>query len=212
MIDLFTWSTPNGRKVSIALEELELPYRVQSVDITKDEQFNPKFLMISPNNKIPAIVDAQNGVTLMESGAILTYLADLTGKLLPKEGEKRYRVLEWLSWQHGGVGPMFGQLHTYRKFNRDKAPFAEGRFMSEVKRLYSVLDKRLAGRRYIADEYSIADIAVWPWVSRFEWQEIDLNDYPNVCRWYSTIANRPAVQRGYKIPNQAENVPIPGSR
>ena len=175
MIDLYTWTTPNGRKASIVLEELGLPYTAHAVDISKDEQFKPEFLKISPNNRIPAIVDRDNGMSLMEFGAILIYLADKTGKLLPKDGERRYRVLEWLMWQMGGPGPMFGQVHHFVKYNKGKAPYAEERYLKEAHRLYGVLDRRLAGREFVADDYSIADIAIWPWVSRYEWQTVDLN-------------------------------------
>ena len=196
MIDLYTWTTPNGRKASIALEEFGLPYTAHAVDIGKDEQFKPEFLKISPNNRIPAIVDRDNGVALMESGAILIYLADKTGKFLPKEGEKRYRVIEWLMWQMGGPGPMFGQVHHFVKYNKGKAPYAEERYVKETHRLYGVLDKRLAEEEYVAGEYSIADMAIWPWISRFEWHTVDLNRYPNVARWYKAIAAREAVARG----------------
>ena len=209
MIDLYTWTTPNGRKVSIALEELGLPYTVHPVDIGKDEQFAPDYLKISPNNKIPAIVDRDTGIHLMESGAILIYLADKTGKLMPKDGEGRYRVLEWLMWQMGGPGPMFGQAHQFLKYNKGKAPFAEERFQKEVHRLYGVLDRRLAEHDYVADSYSIADIAIWPWVSRYEWHNADLNQYPNVKRWYVAIANRPAVQRGFHLPKKVQEIPMP---
>ena len=147
VIDLYTWTTPNGRKISIALEEFGLPYTVHPVDIGKDEQFKPEFLKISPNNRIPAIVDRDNGVALMESGAILIYLADKTGKFLPREGEARYRVIEWLMWQMGGPGPMFGQVHHFTKYNPGKAPYAEERYLKEAHRLYGVLDKRLATQR-----------------------------------------------------------------
>ena len=160
MIDLYTWTTPNGRKASILLEELGLPYTVHPVDIGKDEQFKPEFLKISPNNRIPAIVDRDTGMSLMESGALMIYLADKTGKLLPKEGEPRYRVLEWLMWQMGGPGPMFGQVHHFVKYNQGKAPYAEERYLKEAHRLYGVLDRRLAGREFVADQYSIADIAI----------------------------------------------------
>jgi GST-like protein len=209
MIDLYTWTTPNGRKASIALEEFKLPYTVHPIDITKDQQFAPEFLNISPNNKIPAIVDHETGVILMESGAILIYLADKTGQLLPTSGAGRYRVLEWLMWQMGGPGPTFAQLHYYFKFNKGKVPLAEERFMKETRRLYSVLDKRLSDREFVAEDYSIADIAIWPWVSRFEWQSIKLQEYPNVLRWYTDISQRTAVQRGYKIPLDVGNVPLP---
>jgi GST-like protein len=209
MIDLYSWITPNGRKVSIALEELGLPYRSHPVDIGKNEQFRPEFLAISPNNKIPAIVDQDTGVTLMESGAILIYLADKAGRLLPREGEPRYRVLEWLMWQMGGVGPMLGQAHHYLHFNAGKAPYAEERFRDEARRLYGVLDRRLQGRPFVADDYSIADIAIWPWISRFEWQDIDLANYPNVRRWYVEIAGRPAVQKGHDVPHATKPIPMP---
>ena len=209
MIDLYTWTTPNGRKVSIALEELKLPYTVHPVDIGKDQQFAPEFLRISPNNKIPAIVDRDNGFTLMESGAILLYLADKTGQLLPTSGLARYRTIEWLMWQMSGPGPTFGQVHAYVKFNKGKAPFAEERLMKETRRLYSVLDRRLSDRQFVADDYSIADIAIWPWVSRFEWHAIDLHEYPNVLRWYTAIAQRPAVKAGYKAPVDVGDIPMP---
>ena len=209
MIDLYTWTTPNGRKISIALEELGLPYTVHPVDIGNDEQFKPEFLKISPNNRIPAIVDRDNGMSLMESGAILQYLGDKTGKLLPKSGEKRWRTLEWLNWQMGGPGPMLGQVHHFVKYNPGKAPYAEERYLKEAHRLYKVLNTRLDGREYVADDYSIADIAIWPWISRYEWQTIDMKKYPNVLRWYTTIANKPATQKGYKVPKDVGEVPIP---
>ena len=209
MIDLYTWTTPNGRKVSIMLEELGLPYTSHPIDIGKDEQFKPDFLAISPNNRIPAIIDRDNGYHLMESGAIMMYLAEKTGKLMPKDLEKRYRVTEWLMWQMGGIGPMLGQVHHFVKYNKGKAPYAEERYLKEAHRLYGVLDRRLAGREYVADEYSIADIAIWPWISRFEWQTIDLAQYANVKRWYLAIANRPAVQRGYDVPKKVSDIPMP---
>ncbi|WP_027135649.1 glutathione S-transferase N-terminal domain-containing protein [Geminicoccus roseus] len=209
MIDLYTWSTPNGRKVSILLEELGMPYQAHGVDITKDEQFAPDFLRISPNNKIPAIVDRDHGLALMESMAIMVHLAEKGGRFLPQAGEARLRVLEWLAWQVGGFGPMLGQAHHFLKFNPGKAPYAEERFGTEVKRLYRVLDTRLAGHAFVAGEYSIADMAIWPWASRFEWQGIDLNDYPNVRRWYLEIAGRPAVQRGYDVPKVTGPIPLP---
>jgi GST-like protein len=209
MIDLYTWSTPNGRKVSIALEELGLPYTVHAIDITKEQQFAPDFQKVSPNNKIPAIVDRDNGLSLMESGAILTYLADKTSRLLPASGEKRYRTLEWLMWQIGGPGPTLGQVHAYCKFNKGKAPFAEERLMKEAMRLYKVFDSRLADHEYLADDYSIADVAAWPWVSRFEWHSVDLNQFPNVLRWYLAIAARPATARGYSVPVDTGSIPLP---
>ena len=180
VIDLYTWTTPNGRKVSIALEELGLPYTVHSINISQNEQFAPDFLKIAPNNRIPAIVDHDNNISLMETGAILIYLADKTGKLMPKSGEARYRVIEWLMWQMGGIGPMLGQVHHFVKYNPGKAPYAEERYLKEANRLYKVLDTRLEGREFMCDDYSIADIATWPWISRFEWQTVEFADHPNV--------------------------------
>jgi GST-like protein len=209
VIDLYTWTTPNGRKANIMLEEIGLPYTVHAIDISKDEQFAPEFLKISPNNRIPAIVDRDNGMSLMESGAILIYLADKTGKLLPKDGVGRYKVIEWLMWQMGGPGPMLGQVHHFVKYNPGKAPYAEERYLKEAARLYKVLNTQLGLHEYVAGEYSIADISIWPWISRFEWQTINLNDYPNVKRWYTAIAARPAVQRGYKVPKDMGAIPMP---
>lgn len=209
MIDLYTWTTPNGRKASIALEELGTHYSAHAIDISKDEQFQPDYLRISPNNKIPAMVDGDTGVTLMESGAILVYLADKTGRLLPGKGEARYRVLEWLMWQMGGIGPMLGQAHHFLHFNRGKAPYAEERFRTEARRLYGVLDKRLTGRDFVAGEFSIADIAIWPWITGFEWQDVDLNDFPEVKRWYLAMAARPAVQKGFQVPKFTRDIPMP---
>ncbi len=209
MIDLYTWTTPNGRKVSILLEELGLPYTAHAVNIGNDDQFAPDFLKISPNNKIPAIVDHDNGMSLMESGAIMIYLADKTGKFLAREGEARYRAIEWLMWQMGGAGPMLGQAHHFLKFNPGKAPYAEERYSKEAARLYGVLDKRLADNAFLAGDYSIADMATWPWISRYEWQQIDLAQFPNVKRWYTEIANRPAVQKGYHVPKEVGEIPMP---
>ena len=209
MIDLYTWTTPNGRKASIMLEEVGIPYETHAVDIGKDEQFKPEFLKISPNNRIPAIVDRDNNFSLMESGAILLYLAEKAGKLLPTDKLKRFRVTEWLMWQMGGIGPMLGQVHHFVKYNKGKAPYAEERYLKEAHRLYGVLEKRLKNDEYVAGEYSVADIATWPWISRYEWQTIDLNQYPNVKRWYVAIAERPATQKGYKVPKDVGEVPIP---
>ena len=209
MIDLYTWSTPNGRKVSIALEEMGLPYKAIAVDIGKDEQFKPDFLKISPNNRIPAIVDHDNGLALFESGAILMYLADKTGKFWPKDAKAHWQTAQWLMWQMGGVGPMLGQVHHFVKYNAGKAPYAEERYLKEAKRLYGVLDKQLAQSEYVAGDYSIADMSIWPWISRFEWQQMDLNQYPHVKRWYVAIAKRPAVQRGYDVPVKQPGIPMP---
>ncbi|NKB51765.1 MAG: glutathione S-transferase [Rhizobiaceae bacterium] len=207
MIDLYTWTTPNGRKVSIMLEELGIDYTVHAINIGQGDQKTPEFLAISPNNKIPAIVDQENGLTLMESGAILIYLAEKYGKFIPTDPLKRAEANEWLMWQMGGLGPMLGQTHHYVHFNPGNAPYAEERFLTETKRLYSVLDKRLEGREYILDEYSIVDMACWPWISRYEWQTIDLADYPNVHRWFQQIAQRSAVQAGYHVPKKVGEMP-----
>jgi len=209
MIDLHTWKTPNGRKISIALEELGLPYKLFPVNIGNGDQHQPDFLRISPNGKIPAIVDHDTGITLMESGAILLYLAEKTGRLMPRESAKRWQATQWLMWQMAGLGPMLGQIHQFVKYNPGKSPFAEERYLKEGLRLYGVLDRQLQDRQFIVDEYSIVDIAVWPWVSRFEWQTIDLRKFPNVCRWYLEVAARPAVKAGYDVPAFGEPIPLP---
>ena len=208
MIDLYTWTTPNGRKASIMLEEVGLGYEVHAIDIRNDDQFAPDFLKISPNNKIPAIVDRDEGVSVMESGAILIYLAEKTGMLMATEKLARIETIEWLMWQMGGIGPMLGQVHHFVKFNPGKAPYAEERFLKEARRLYGVLDKRLETHEYLAGEYSIADVATWPWISRFEFQTMDLNAFPNVKRWYSAIAVRPAVIKGYDVPTATNPIPM----
>ncbi len=207
MIDLYTWPTPNGRKVSILLEELGVDYTAHAIDIGKDEQFAPAFLKISPNNKIPAIVDQDTGTSVMESGAIMVYLADKHGKFLPTDPKDRAEVMEWLMWQMGGLGPMLGQAHHFLHFNPGKAAYAEDRFATEAKRLYGVLNTRLEGRDYICGDYSIADMACWPWVSRYEWQGIDLADFPNVRAWYLLLLAHPAVQKGYHVPKNMGEIP-----
>lgn len=209
MIDLYTWGTPNGRKASIALEEVGLDYTLHPIDIMKDEQFQPDFLKISPNNRIPAIVDNDTGQSVFESGAILIYLAEKTGRFLAAEGPAKWSALEWLMWQMGGQGPMFGQAHHFLKFNPGKAPYAEERYHNEAKRLYGVLDRRLAEVEYVAGDYSIADMAIFPWCARFEWQQVNLSEYNNVTRWYNAVAARPAVQRGYKVPDATQDIPRP---
>ena len=210
MIDLYTWQTPNGRKVSIMLEEIGLDYTVFPINITKDEQFQPHFLEVSPNNRIPAIVDRDNNnFSLFESGAILMYLAEKSGKLINKSNmDEYYRTIEWLMWQMGGVGPMFGQVHHFVKYNKGKSEYAEERYSKEARRLYGVMDKRLNKNQYISGkEYSIADISIWPWTARFDWQEIDLNDFPNVARWYKEMIDRPAVQKGWLVPQNDQVIP-----
>ena len=208
MIDLYTWTTPNGRKVSILLEELGVPYTAHAIDIGKDDQFQPHFLDVSPNNKIPAIHDRETGVKMMESGAIMLYLAEKHGRFLG-QGADRLKAIEWLMWQMGGLGPMAGQAHHFLRFNKDRAPYAEERFRAEVRRLYKVLNERLTGRDFITGDYTIADMACWPWISRFEWQEMDLADFPALRDWYVRIAERPAVRRGYDVPKPTTEIPMP---
>jgi GST-like protein len=209
MIDLYTWSTPNGRKVSIMLEECALAYTTHPVDITKEEQFKPEFLAISPNNRIPAIVDRDNGRQLFESGAILMYLAEKTGKFWPTEAAAHWRTVEWLMWQMGGVGPMIGQVHHFLRNAKGKAPYAEERYLKEAHRLYGVLDRRLAEVEFMVGPYSIADMATWPWIARFEWHTVDIGKYRHVARWYKAIAARPAVVKGYDVPIKQPGIPMP---
>jgi GSH-dependent disulfide-bond oxidoreductase len=205
MIDLYTWSTPNGRKVSIMLEEVGLPYRVHAVNIGKDEQFRPEFLAISPNNKIPAIVDEEGPggkrLSLFESGAILIYLGEKTGRLIPKDPATRFAALQWLMFQMGGLGPMLGQTHHFLRQAKEEVPYAINRYKTETRRLYGVLDKRLGEAEYLAGEYSIGDVASYPWVARHEWHQIELADFPNVKRWYDALGARPAVQKGMQVPS-----------
>ena len=204
MIQVYSWATPNGHKVHIMLEECGLPYRVVPVDIGAGDQFGPEFLRISPNNKIPAIVDPDGPdgqpISLFESGAILLYLAGKTGRFLPAQVAQRYRVLEWLMFQVGGVGPMLGQAHHFRLYAPEKIPYAVDRYTSESRRLYSVMNRQLAGSTYIAGaEYSIADIAIFPWLRSWKNQGIDWNDYPHLMGWFDEISARPAVQRGVAV-------------
>ena len=204
MIDAHYWPTPNGWKISIALEEMELPYRVVPVAINKGDQFAPEFLAISPNNRMPAIVDHDppgggDPVSVFESGAILIYLAEKSGRFLPTDLRGRFEVLEWLMWQMGGVGPMFGQAGHFRFYAPEQIPYAKERYDNEMHRLYGVLDRRLADRDYVAGDYSIADMAIWPWVITYKRQEVDLEKFPNVRRWYKTLQQRPALRRGYDV-------------
>jgi GST-like protein len=203
MIDLYTWKTPNGRKIAIMLEELSLPYRIHAIDISQQQQFTKEFLAINPNNKIPAIIDTDgiNGspITVFESGAILIYLAEKTGKFLP-QGSARYQALQWLMWQMSGLGPMLGQLNHFRNAASDKIPYAISRYETEGQRLYQVLNEHLSDKQYLASEYSIADIATFPWITIHEKYGINLNNYPHLKRWHDEIAQRPAVQRGMQIP------------
>jgi GSH-dependent disulfide-bond oxidoreductase len=208
-IELYTWGTPNGKKISIAVEEMGLDYTVYPVNIGKDEQFAPDFLKISPNNKIPAIVDTENGQSVFESGAILMYLGDKSGKFYPKDPAKRITVNEWLMWQMGGFGPMLGRAHAFLHYNPGKAPFAEEMFAKEAQRLYGVLNTQLGKSEFVAGDYSIADMAIFPWAARHEWQHVDLNNFPNVKRWYKTIAARPAVVKGFDVPSGGAPIPMP---
>ena len=210
MIDLYTWSTPNGRKISIMLEECNLQYSVKPINITKDEQFDKEFIQLSPNNKIPAIYDHDTKISMMESGAILIYLSEKTKMFFPKSREETCIRDEWLMFQMASLGPMLGQVHHFTKFNKGKAPYAEERYYKEALRLYGVLDKRLEVSRYIAgDDYGITDIASWPWISRFEWQNIDLNKFPSILRWYKEVASRDEVIKGYDVPSTGVEIPIP---
>jgi GST-like protein len=204
MIDLYTWGTPNGQKVSILLEELGLDYTVHPIDILTGEQHAPAFIAINPNGKIPAIVDSDGPITVSESGAILIYLAEKThSDLLPGFGPERYAVLQWLMLQMGGVGPIFGQVHHFFKFAKQDVPYAKDRFGLEMKRLYGVLDARLAEAEFLAGpQYSIADIAMYPWVARHNWHPYDINDFHHVKRWYDNLSSRTAVQQGMDILNE----------
>jgi GST-like protein len=202
MLDLYFWPTGNGKKITILLEECGLEYRVIPVNIGKGDQFTPEFEAISPNNKMPAIVDRDvqgKPIVIFESGAILQYLAEKTGKLMPQDIRGKYRVVQWLYWQVGGLGPMGGQAHFFLRYAPQKVPFAMDRFRGEVARLYAVLDKQLAWTEYLAGEYSIADIASWPWVARWEWQEQNLDVFPNIRRWFDAIGARPAVKRALAV-------------
>ncbi|MGB0126781.1 MAG: glutathione binding-like protein [Rhodocyclaceae bacterium] len=209
MIDLYTWGTPNGRKVSVMLEECGLPYVVHPVDIMAGAQFAADFIAISPNSKIPAIVDAEGPggepISLFESGAILIYLSEKVGRFMPADTRGRYDALQWLMFQMAGVGPVFGQAHHFLRFAKEKVPYAIERFKADTARLYKVLDARLAKFEYLAGEYSVADIATYPWVARHEIHETDLATYPAVRRWFETISARPAVQRGMAIPESPKS-------
>ena len=203
MIDLYTWSTPNGRKVSIMLEECALPYRVHKINIgTNAEQFTPEYLKINPNGKIPSIVDPagpeRKPIAMMESGAILIYLADKTGKLFPEK--TKYQVLQWLMFQMGSVGPMFGQAHHFMRAKKDEVPYGSERYGNEAKRLYGVMNTHLDKREFFAGEYSIADIAIYPWVARHGWHRVELAAFPAVKRWFEALGARPAVARGMSVP------------
>lgn len=204
MIDLYTWTTPNGRKVSVMLEECALPYRAHRIDIGRGDQFKDEFVALNPNSKIPAIVDEEGPdgrpLKLFESGAILIYLAEKCGRFLPADARVRYETLQWLMFQMGGVGPMFGQTHHFLRAAREQVPYAIERYSRETRRLYGVLERRLGEAQFLAGEYTIADMATYPWVARHEWHKVDLADFPNVKRWFDTIGARPAVARGMAVP------------
>jgi len=199
MIDLYYWPTPNGRKISIMLEECGLAYEVKRVDIGAGDQFDPAFLAISPNNRMPAIVDQDTGISVFEGGAILIYLAEKAGILLPTETEKRFDVLQWLFWQAGGLGPMAGQLSHFVNYVLDDQPYAHKRYFNEYDRLLAVMDVRLRDREFLAGEYSIADIASFPWVIPYRRFGNDLDKFPNLRRWFDALKERPAVQRGVDV-------------
>ena len=201
MIDLYTAATPNGHKVSIALEELELAYEVHPLRFDQQEQKAPAYLKINPNGRIPAIVDRGNDdFAVFESGAILLYLAEKTGQLIPADAKGRSQVIQWLMFQMGGVGPMFGQTHHFLRFAPEKVPYAIDRYSKETRRLYGVLDKHLGAAEHLAGDYSIADMATFPWIARHEWQGVDLGDFTNVRRWFDAVGSRSAVKRGMEVP------------
>jgi GST-like protein len=203
MIDVYSWPTPNGHKIHIMMEETGLPYRVHGVDIGRGDQFEPAFLKISPNNKIPAIVDSEGPdgkpISIFESAAILLYLAEKTGKFMPKDARGRYAVLEWLMFQMGSIGPMFGQANHFRAYAPEKIPYAIDRYTKEANRLYGVMDRRLAAHAYVAGDYSIADIAIFPWMRYGDRRGVNIDDFPNVKRWFDSIDARPAVKRGLEV-------------
>jgi len=204
MIELYTWGTPNGKKASVMLEEVGLPYELHAINIGKGDQFTPDYVAINPNSKIPAIVDLDGPggkpIKVFESGAILIYLAEKTGKLLSTEPRARMEALEWLMFQMGGVGPMFGQAHHFLRQAPEQIAYAQERYVKEVRRLYAVMDRRLGEADYLAGAYSIADVATYPWVSRHTWHKVELTEFPHVERWYKAISARPAVERGMNVP------------
>ena len=211
MIDLYYWPAPNGHKISMMLEECDLDYTIHIVNITAGDQFRPDFLKLSPNNRIPAIVDHDPvgggpPINLFESGAILLYLAEKTGRFFPTDLRERYCAMKWLMWQMGGLGPMAGQNHHFSRFAPEKIPYAVDRYRRETARLYGVLDGALAEKKFIAGDFCIADIACYPWIARYEWQEMDLNDFANIKRWFDSIAARPATQIAYAKGESIRNI------
>ena len=206
MIDLYYWPTPNGRKVSILLEELQVPYNITKINLLKNEQFSKEFTIISPSNKIPAIVDRETNQHIFESGVILIYLAKKYNRFAP---EKHYwEIQEWLMFQMSQIGPMLGQAHQFLYYNPGKSPFAEEKYINYAKRIYHTLDSRLSRNEYLAFDYSIADIATWPWIARYDRHNINIHDFPNVLRWFKCIAQRPAVIKGYNPVNEKERIPL----
>ena len=213
MIDLYYWTTPNGHKITIFLEEAALEYRVIPVNIGQGEQFKPEFLVISPNNRIPAIVDHDPldvgaPISLFESGAILQYLAEKTGRFLPQALRERFAVIQWLFWQMGGLGPMAGQNHHFVQYAPEPIPYAIERYVKETNRLYGVLNKRLADHEFVAGAYSIADMAIYPWIVPYERQGQKLEDFPHIKRWFEAIQARPAVQRAYQVAQEINERPV----
>ncbi len=204
MIECYTWKTSNGKKITIMLEECGLEYNLHPINIGQDDQFTPEFVAINPNSKIPAIIDTDGPggapYTVFESGAILMYLAEKTDKFMPTETAERYDVIQWLMFQMGGVGPIFGQVHHFKRAAQEEVPYAINRYYTECRRLYGVLNGRLQDREYLAGDLSIADFATLPWVFRHTWQEVDLEDFPNVQRWYETLMARPALAKGMELP------------
>ena len=204
MIECYTWKTSNGKKITIMLEECGLEYNLHPVNIGQDDQFTPEFVAINPNSKIPAIIDTDGPdgqpYTVIESGAILMYLAEKSGKFMPTSTAARYDVIQWLMFQMGGIGPIFGQVHHFKRAAKEEVPYAINRYYTECRRLYGVLNGRLEEREYLAGDVSIADFAALPWVFRHDWQEVDLADFPNVKRWYETLMARPALARGMELP------------
>jgi GST-like protein len=205
MIELYTWGTPNGKKVSVMLEEIGLSYNVHPINIGQGDQFKPDYVAINPNSKIPAIIDTEGPggkpVSIFESGAILIYLAEKTGKMMARDPVARIEAIEWLMFQMGGVGPMFGQAHHFLRQVKEPNPYGAERYTKETRRLYGVMNARLGKVDYLAGDYSIADVATYPWVARHEWHLVDLGEFPNVARWFAAISARPAVQRGMKVPS-----------
>ncbi len=213
MIDLYYWTTPNGHKVTIFLEEVGLPYRLIPVNISTGDQFKPEFLAIAPNNRIPAVVDTAPvdggaSISVFESGAILHYLAEKTGRFLPTDIRGRAEVMQWLFWQMGGLGPMAGQNHHFVQYAPEKLPYAINRYVNETNRLYGVLNRRLADREFVAGEYSIADMASYPWIVPHERQQQNIDDFPHLKRWFETIRRRPAVERAYALAAQVNTAPV----